>query len=66
MLSTGSTKNVISQLTNTVALTLNFFPTPACLVKMRHETKRYWNIIKTVCKIYGRKVDGMKLLYQEC
>ena len=32
--------------TYTVALTLNIFPTPACLVKMRHETKGYWNIIK--------------------
>ena len=29
----------------TVALTLNFLPTPACLVKMR-QTKGCWNIIK--------------------
>ena len=40
--------------TYTVALTLNFFPTPSCLVKMRHETKRYWNIIKP-CARCGKK-----------
>ena len=34
----------------TVAWTLNVFPTPVSLVKMRHETKGYWNIIKVFAR----------------
>ena len=30
----------------TVAVTLNFLPIPACLVKMKHERKEYGSIIK--------------------
>ena len=47
-----------------MALTLNFLPTPAWLVKMRHETKGFWNPIKPSARC-GRKVEWMKLLNQK-
>ena len=34
----------------------------ACLVKIRHETKGYWNIMKPSARWGGKKVDWMKLL----